>query len=95
MQKPDLRDINTLSKDEFSRILSTSGGSLPDGSKVALGMSSDVFACCKLQGDQISVHGSAKFEETIKSAFASAKPALRFGSAEKERPKVERPIPQL
>ncbi|MER0498790.1 DUF3289 family protein [Aeromonas hydrophila] len=95
MQKPDLRDIKTLSKDEFSRILSTSGGSLPDGSKVALGFSSDIFACCKLQGDQISVHGSAKFEETIKSAFASAKPALRFGSAEKERPKVERPIPQL
>lgn len=95
MQKPDLRDIKTLSKDEFSRILSTSGGSLPDGSKVALGFSSDVFACCRIQGDQISVHGSAKFEETIKSAFASAKPALRFGSAEKERPKIERPIPQL
>ncbi|HAT6345328.1 TPA: DUF3289 family protein [Aeromonas hydrophila] len=95
MQKPDLRDIKTLTKDEFNRILSTAGGSLPDGSKVALGFSSDVFACCRVQGDQISVHGSDKFEQTIKSAFASAKPTMWFGSAEKERPKVERPIPQL
>ena len=95
MQKPSLRDINTLTKDEFKCILGPIAGSLDDGSKVALGMQSDVFACCKIQGDQITVRGTPRFEQTIKSAFGSAKPTLWFGSAEKERPKVETPSPTL
>lgn len=95
MQKPDLRDIDQLTKDEFKCILSPIAGSLEDGSKVVLGMQSDVFACCTIQGDQISVSGTHKFEQAIKSAYAKAKPTMWFGSAEKERPKVERPSPTL
>ncbi|WP_461603563.1 DUF3289 family protein [Aeromonas salmonicida] len=96
MQKPELKDISTLTRDEFNRILSPMGGSLDDGSRVALGMSSDVFACCKVTGDQIIINGSSpKFEQTVKTAFGSAKPTMWFGSAEKERPPVERPSPTL
>lgn len=95
MQKPDLRDITQLTRDEFKRILGPIAGSHEDGSKVALGMQSDVFSCCKVEGDQITVRGTPKFEQAIKAAFANAKPTLWFGSAEKERPKVERPSPTL
>lgn len=38
MQKPDLRDIHQLTKDEFKRILGPIAGSLDDDSKVVLGM---------------------------------------------------------
>ena len=79
MQKPDLRDIHQLTKDEFKRILGPVAGSLDDGSKVILGMQSDVFACCTIQGDQISVRGTPRFEKAIKSAYAQAKPTMWFG----------------
>ncbi|MFR9702220.1 DUF3289 family protein [Aeromonas sanarellii] len=95
MQKADLRDITQLTKDEFKRILGPIAGSHEDGSKVVLGMQSDTFACCTIQGDQITVRATPKFEQTVKAAFAKAKPTLWFGSAEKERPKVERPSPTL
>ena len=45
MQRSDLRDIHQLTKDEFKRILGPVAGSLDDGSKVVLGMQSDLFAC--------------------------------------------------
>ncbi|VFB09594.1 Uncharacterised protein [Aeromonas salmonicida] len=83
MQRPGLRDINQLTKDEFKCILGPVAGSLDDGSKVVLGMQSDVFACCTILGDQISVRGTPRFEQTIKSAYAQAKPTMWFGSAEK------------
>lgn len=95
MQKPNLRDINQLTKDEFKGILGPIAGSLEDGSKVVLGMQSDVFACCTIRGDQITVSGTPKFEQAIKAAYARAKPTMWFGSAEKARPKVERPSPTL
>ncbi len=95
MQRPDLRDIHQLTKDEFKRILGPVAGSLDDGSKVVLGMQSDVFACCSIQGDQISVRGTPRFEQAIKSAYAQAKPTMWFGSAEKERPKTETIPPAL
>ncbi len=38
MQKPDLRDINQLTKDEFKRILGPIARSFEDGSKIVLGM---------------------------------------------------------
>ncbi|MGU5646749.1 hypothetical protein [Aeromonas caviae] len=92
MQKPDLRDIHQLTKDEFKRILGPIAGSLDDGSKVVLGMQSDVFACCTIQGDQIVVRGPPKFEQANQVAYAQAKPTMWFGSAEKGRPKLD-PIP--
>ena len=76
MQKPDLRDIHQLTKDEFKRILGPVAGSLDDGSKVVLGMQSDVFvACCTIQEDQISARGTPRFEQTIKSAYACSSQA--------------------
>ena len=95
MQKPDLRDIHQLTKDEFKHILGPVAGSLEDGSKVIWGMQSDVFACCTIQGDQISVRGTPRFEQTIKSAYTQAKPTMWFSSAEKERPKAETIPPAL
>lgn len=85
----DLRDISTLTKDEFKCILSPMGGSSEDGKRVKVRFESDVFACCKVIDSKLVIQGSDKFRRTVEQAYASAKPTMWFGSAEKERPKPE------
>lgn len=53
---------------------------------VALGLSGDIFSCCRVQGDTITVSGPPLFVQNIKAAFPHAKPTVWFGSAQKERP---------